>query len=168
MNNSKFLIAFDSSDASFRAVDYAGQMLPPLFAALPQAGARLALLFVERLPDRDFFATEQAWQAECAKRVREHKAALSDARKRLEKAGVPSALIDEQYLASCASPFEEATVCSTGESVVEDILRIQYEGNFGTVIVGKRGVSKTEAFLFGSVSNRIIQETVGCTVWVVG
>lgn len=162
MNNKRILIAFDSSEASFRAVAYAGEMLATV------QDLSISLLFVERLPDRDFYHNEKAWRDECAKRVEATKHSIHAARKQLESFGIAEEAIDERYLVSCNSPFEEASVCSTGESVVEDILRIQHEGDYGTVIVGKRGVSKTEAFLFGSVSNRIIQETQGCTVWVVG
>jgi len=41
------------------------------------------------------------------------------------------------------------------------------EGGFGTVALGRRGVSKAEEFLFGSVSSKIIHSVKGCTVWVV-
>ena len=162
MQTKKILLAFDSSESSYNAVAYAGDML----AHVPDV--HVTLVLVERLPDRDFFPDEASWLAECASRTQAHHRNLHAARTRLTEYGIPAEAIDERYLASCKSPFGQATVCSTGESVVEDILRIQREEGYGTVIVGKRGVSKTEAFLFGSVSNRIIQETQGCTVWVVG
>ncbi len=162
MNNKRILIAFDSSDASFNAVDYAGQMLSTIPSIM------VTLLFVERLPDEDFYNTKDEWCSECAERIKSYKKSLTKARQHLEQQGLKPESIEEKYITSCKSPFEEATICSTGESIVGDILRIQHEGTYGTVIVGKRGVSKKEAFLFGSVSNRLIQETTGCTVWVVG
>ncbi|UZP65893.1 universal stress protein [Desulfovibrio mangrovi] len=162
MSNNRILIAFDSSEYAFKAVAYTGEMV----AKLP--GVQITLLLVERLPDRDFFPDEERWRAECGKRVQAHKEALAKARGILENSGIPPQAVTVNYLVSCKSPFEEAIVCSTGESVVEDILRTQREGDYGTVVVGRRGVSKTEAFMFGSVSNRIVQETHTCTVWVVG
>ena len=161
MNNKRILIAFDSSEHAFRAVSYTGEMV----ADMPDV--HITLLLVERLPDRDFFPDEAQWRAECRERVRTRKEALAQARAILETAGVKPEAITVNYMVSCKSPFEEALVCSTGESVVEDILRTQREGDYGTVVVGRRGVSKTEAFMFGSVSNRIVQETHTCTVWIV-
>ncbi len=51
--------------------------------------------------------------------------------------------------------------------IARDLLEEIVENNYGTVIVGRRGLSRTQQFLFGSVSNKILQNTRGCTVWVV-
>ena len=48
-----------------------------------------------------------------------------------------------------------------------DILNEIAEGGYGTVVVGRRGLSKANQLLFGSVSNKIVQNTKDCTVWVV-
>jgi nucleotide-binding universal stress UspA family protein len=53
------------------------------------------------------------------------------------------------------------------EGVARDILKEIDSGGFGTVVVGRRGVSRTEQFLFGSVSSKILQNARGCTVWLV-
>ncbi|MCU0614320.1 MAG: universal stress protein [Desulfobacterales bacterium] len=34
-------------------------------------------------------------------------------------------------------------------------------------MVGRKGVSRSEAFLFGSVSSKIVNHAENCTVWVV-
>jgi 2,4-dienoyl-CoA reductase-like NADH-dependent reductase (Old Yellow Enzyme family)/nucleotide-binding universal stress UspA family protein len=51
--------------------------------------------------------------------------------------------------------------------VARDILREIDEGGYGTVVVGRRGLSRTRQFFFGSVSNKILQSARDCTVWVV-
>jgi 2,4-dienoyl-CoA reductase-like NADH-dependent reductase (Old Yellow Enzyme family)/nucleotide-binding universal stress UspA family protein len=51
--------------------------------------------------------------------------------------------------------------------VAGDILDEISTGGYGTVVVGRRGISRTKQFLFGSVSNKIIQNAKNCTVWVV-
>lgn len=51
--------------------------------------------------------------------------------------------------------------------VAEDILDAISTGGYGTVVVGRRGISRTKQFLFGSVSNKIIQNARNCTVWMV-
>lgn len=48
-----------------------------------------------------------------------------------------------------------------------DILNEIAESGYGTVVVGRRGVSKAQQLLFGSVSNKIVQNANDCTVWVV-
>jgi 2,4-dienoyl-CoA reductase (NADPH2) len=48
-----------------------------------------------------------------------------------------------------------------------DILNEIVEAGYGTVVVGRRGVSRANQLLFGSVSNKIVQNTKDCTVWVV-
>ena len=51
--------------------------------------------------------------------------------------------------------------------VAGDILDEIFIGGYGTVVVGRRGISRTKQLLFGSVSNKIIQNAKNCTVWVV-
>ena len=51
--------------------------------------------------------------------------------------------------------------------IARDLLEEIAENNYGTVIIGRRGLSRTQQFLFGSVSNKILQGAKNCTVWVV-
>ena len=62
------------------------------------------------------------------------------------------------------------TMCrmASGETISKTILQVQAEGGYGTVVVGKRGVSKAEEFLFGSISNTVVRNSRDFTVWVVG
>jgi nucleotide-binding universal stress UspA family protein len=39
--------------------------------------------------------------------------------------------------------------------------------NCSTIVVGRQGISRSEAFLFGSVSSKIVNHVRDCTVWVV-
>jgi 2,4-dienoyl-CoA reductase-like NADH-dependent reductase (Old Yellow Enzyme family)/nucleotide-binding universal stress UspA family protein len=52
--------------------------------------------------------------------------------------------------------------------IARDILDEMAAGGYGTIVVGRRGISKAEKFLFGSVSNKIVQNAKDSTVWVVG
>ena len=58
-------------------------------------------------------------------------------------------------------------VCDSRVHVAERILLEQQKGGYGTVVIGRRGISKREEFLFGSVSNKIVHEARNCAVWVV-
>ncbi len=66
----------------------------------------------------------------------------------------------------------EAISCTTrmaeGKTISDTVLEVQRDGKFGTVVTGKRGVSKAEEFLFGSISNALARHCQDFTVWIVG
>jgi len=47
------------------------------------------------------------------------------------------------------------------------ILKEAQEGGYGSIVLGRRGISRTKRFLFGSVSNKIVQQGRDVAVWVV-
>ncbi|NDV26525.1 universal stress protein [Desulfovibrio sp. JC010] len=161
METMKMLIAFDGSENSFKAVEYVGNI------ARNCSGCEIVILYVERLPDKDLFNDDAAWEKQCAENEQAIKDKLAEAEKKLVSMGVNPGEVMTEYFASCKSPFHETDICSTGRSIGMDILRIREEGEYGTIVIGRRGVSKAEEFLFGSVSTKVVQSAVGCTVWVV-
>lgn len=162
MNFKKILLAVDASDNARRAVEYTGSV------AGSSPGFSVEVLCIERLPHRDLFPDEKAWEVACTEARTELQSFLLEARRMLIEAGVPEQDATTHYVSTCDSPFEgKTTRCSLGTSVAQEILDILKEGGFGTVVVGRRGVSKAEEFLFGSVSNKIIHSAKNCTVWVV-
>ncbi len=163
MDCKKVLIAVDGSENSMRAVMYAGEVIRNT------PGFTIQLLHIEKLPDRDLFADDASWQTECEKYRESIKSFLVDCRDALEAKGVPSERITENNVTSCTSPAAVADprTCSMGGNLSMRILDVVHDGGFGTVVLGRRGISKAEAFLFGSVSNKIIHYVKNCTVWVV-
>lgn len=161
MEKMKVLIAFDGSENSFKAVEYVGRV------ARNCSGYEINILYIERLADKDLFPDEESWRKQCEQNENEIMTKLGLARAKLADAGVPDDKITIEYFASCKSPFHEMDICSTGRSIGMDILRIREEGGYGTIVIGRRGVSKAEEFLFGSVSTKVVQSAVDCTVWVV-
>ncbi len=161
MQNKKVLVAFDGSENSFNAVEYVGGIVRNC------SGCEVMLLYVERLPDKDLYPDEESWKEDCAKNEERMKLSLEEARSRLVQRGIPKEYVSTEYFASCRSPFHETEECSLGRSIGIDVLRIREEGDYGTVVIGRRGVSKAEEFLFGSVSTKIVQSAANCTVWVV-
>ncbi|MHC1789311.1 universal stress protein [Solidesulfovibrio sp.] len=161
MNTDKILIAYDGSDNARRAVSYT--------AAMVGASARrhVDVVAIERPPDRDLFADDAAWKTECARRIAAMRTSLDEARDMLLADGVPEASVATRFVESCRSPLRDAEECSIGTSIALEILRLAEEGGYGTVVVGRRGVSKQEEFLFGSVSTKIIHAAKGLAVWVV-
>ncbi len=144
----RILIALDPSENAMRAVEYVAQMLGG------QKEIFIELFHVVKEPPADLFPDEGERQK--AKEAHE-KAMLKvfeKAKDRLEAAGIPR----EEVIVK---------VRPTRESVARVILEEQTSGRFGTVVVGRRGVSKAEEFLFGSVSNKVVHYAKGCAVWVV-
>jgi len=43
----------------------------------------------------------------------------------------------------------------------------QDETQYSTIVVGRQGLSRSEEFLFGSISSKIVNHASNCTVWVV-
>lgn len=164
MDEHSILVAFDGSDNAVRAVEYAAGI------ASRCQGFKVGLLYVERLPNRDRFADEEAWEKRCKENEADIRRALEDARKLLAGQGVDEGAATEHYLKSCNSPTAQdpdQEMCSLGTSIALDILHTRRELGYGAIVIGRRGVSRTEEFLFGSVSNKIIHAAKDCAVWIV-
>jgi nucleotide-binding universal stress UspA family protein len=162
MKCKKILVAVDASDNAMRAVHYTGEIVGDRPEFL------IELLTIERLPARDLFPDEAAWKTACENTRAELRRFQDKAAFALQETGVPGQTITKRYITSCHSPLTgDATQCSPGTSIAQEILQEVKNGDFGTVVIGRRGVSKAEEFLFGSVSTKIIHYARGCAVWVV-
>ncbi|MBI5183584.1 MAG: universal stress protein [Nitrospinae bacterium] len=77
--------------------------------------------------------------------------------------------IKNDFVNSGISPGSIRIVVEEGkhETVAEGILDYLEKEHFQTVVVGRRGIARSEEFLFGSVSKKIVSEAKGCAVWVV-
>ncbi len=149
MNPKRLLIAVDASANSERAVAYVGDIL------CHAREAEILLLCLSKMPDRDLFPDDAAWQANAQKQDSDYRDFLARARRSLEQRGVDSGCIETRLV-----PFK-------GFSVAQGILNEQRNGGYGTIVVGRRGMSKEEEFLFGSVSSRVVHHARNCAVWVV-
>jgi nucleotide-binding universal stress UspA family protein len=61
----------------------------------------------------------------------------------------------------------EIKIATKEKGVAEDILEEVVRGEYGSIILGKRGISRARQLLFGSVSSYIVQHTEDCGVWVI-
>ncbi len=149
MNYKKILIAADASENARRAVDYVGRIVGR------SPGFEITVLYVIRHAERDLFPDDKSWQA----------------RKRHEKEEALHVLRELKELLSTKG-LERGTLSTdlleiTDFSIAQAIMDYQKNGGFGTIVVGRRGMSKAEEFLFGSISNKIVHYAKNCAVWII-
>jgi len=147
--NRNVLLAVDDSANARRAVAYVGFMLGGL------AGVRVTLLHVISVPEEDFFARAEEREKWLDDYRRKIDSLLAEYRRELTAAGLPEATIQTR------SPQRYCP------SIAECILKELELTEFGTIVVGRQGLSRKEEFLFGSVSSKIVGHARNCTVWVV-
>jgi len=143
------MIAVDSSDNARRAVLFVGDF----FGCYK--GFQVTLLHIILEPEATFFRNNdertkwlKAQREEARKVMGEYKNILTDA-------GFPEDKINVR-IDSMRAP-----------SVADCIIKEQEEMKCCTIVIGRRGISKKEEFIFGSTSNRIIHEAKKCAVLVI-
>ena len=147
--NKNILIAVDESDNSRRAVSYVGQLIGGI------EGFSVTLLHVINEPEEDFFPNETE---------KEHWI-----ERQLEKINEQLAFYKQMLV---ESGFDENSVSTRSTlrycpSMAQCILAEREAVAFSTIVVGRQGLSRSEEFLFGSISSKIVNHARNCTVWVV-
>lgn len=145
----KILVAVNDGETSMKAVRYVGEMCG-------RADFDICLLHVSPEPPPYYYREGNTLQ-DYAKEKEAMAAAIFDqARQELAPFGIAGSAVETK-----------THIAEPAETISQSIFKVQQAGGFGTVVVGKRGVSKTEEFLFGSISNAIAQKCSGFAVWVV-
>jgi nucleotide-binding universal stress UspA family protein len=145
----KFLVAIDSSENALQAVDYVAQILGGfdfkinLFHAI--RGDQSIHSGIAHL----FFPKESLVDAEAGAI-----AIFDKAKRRLEEAGFTSDQINSKLVSG---------VPSRAEAIVKEAR----EGDYGTIVLGRRGLSKVQEFLLGRVSNKVIHIIRRRALWIV-
>ncbi|MBW2368632.1 MAG: universal stress protein [Deltaproteobacteria bacterium] len=147
--NKNILLAVDESENARRAVIYVGQFLAG------KKGFKVLILHVIRQPEEDYFPT------------------VKDKDEWLKKSKLNADKLLEEYrqiLIKADFDPEDVSVRSTLRycpSLAECIIAERDETEYSTLVVGRQGISRSEEFLFGSISSRIVNHARNCTVWVV-
>lgn len=143
------LIAVDESENARRAVSYVGQLL----GGLPNFNVLILNIIPD--PEEDYFQNV----SEKEKWIEEHKkqidTLLEDYRRILIQAG-----FDENAVATRST----LRYCP---SMAACILEERDKTEYSTIVVGRQGLSRSEQFLFGSISSKIVNHARDCTVWIV-
>jgi nucleotide-binding universal stress UspA family protein len=148
----KVLLAVDLSENSRKAVNYAAPFLA-------DSGAEVTLCHVVRAfwPTfgPDLIGSGGAMEGELVERLKEDIGRMFDSYKNfLEGAGV--------------RPEKITTACKMGSySRAADLLNTAREGGYGTIVMGRRGISVVQEFLMGRVTTKVLNGAEGLAVWVV-
>ena len=146
----RIILAIDDSPRSINAVEYVGSIAGHL------TEVQLCLLHIYPEPPPDYYpsgATLAAYQMEQEEKA---KILFAQANKILQGHGIAAQAITSR----CEIAGQH--------SISAAILDLQVRENYGTIVVGKRGISKAEEFLFGSISNALIHNGRDIAVWVIG
>ncbi len=140
----KILVAMDTSEEATKALDYAGTMVEI-------TECEVTLLHVIRgFESWTVDASEELRKAE-----RTGETLLEEAVGRLERAGLDRDRISTKIRTGAAS---------RAEAIVEEARN----GGCGTIVIGRRGLSRVEEFFMGRVSKKVLQLAKWMAVWVVG
>ncbi len=143
------LVAVDGSESSKRAVVYVADFL----GGLP--GFSVTLCSIIPAPEQDFFDREEQRQAWIKEKTAQAGNMLENYRQVLIQSGF------SEYGVSIRSFVNEE------KSFADAILNMRCDLTCCTVVVGRHHKSKTEEFLFGSTSSKLIHDAKNCAVWVV-
>jgi nucleotide-binding universal stress UspA family protein len=143
------LVAVDASENSKRTVMYVANFF---------GGSRnvfLTMLSIIPEPSEDYFATEKQREEWIAGQKSEMTRVLDGYKDILLDGGFEENQIDVRLI------VRQCT--SIGDAIIEE----QEKLRCCIVVVGRRGISHNEEFIFGSTSNKILHHASNCAVMVV-
>jgi len=147
--NKNILIAVDESPSARRAVEYVARMV----GGLPDFKATILHIIPE--PEEDYFPDPEGKERWLAGYREKTDRMLGEYREILLRGGFSESQVSvKSQLRFCPSMAE--CILSEGDDEVYD-----------TIVVGRHGLSRSEEFLFGSISSKIVYHARNLTVWVV-
>jgi len=149
VQNRNILIAVDESENAARAVSYVRDLLNGL------PGFRISIVTIIPEPSEDYFQSENE-RTEWMKEKNSSAQNIVEGHRRL--------LIDAGF---SEGDVRAEVVTKTCPSIAECILAEQEKLACGAVVIGRRGISKQEEFIFGSTSSKILHTAKDCAVWVI-
>ena len=149
INSKRMLLAVDASENTVKAVDYVGNVATASDAevTLFHVVRRFGFLDNPTLRDHEVEGFWEEVKKDIPRMVGLYK-------ERLAKVGVKGSRISTQ-------------VNLHSSSRAKDILTEAREGEYGTIVMGRRGLSKVREFLMGRVTSKVLHRAEGFAVWIV-
>ena len=143
------LVAVDGSENAKRAAHYVADLL----GGVP--GFRVTLLTIVPEPSEDYFADDEerkAW-------IKEHSSGAENILNNYREMLIQSGFSEDKVMVRM-----EVRSC---QSIADCILDDQKKLGCCTIVLGRRGISKKEEFIYGSTSNKILHSGKNCAIWVI-
>jgi nucleotide-binding universal stress UspA family protein len=155
----KVLLAMDASEEAMRTVDYVGAMLAGTDGEVTLFHVMRGFEFLSAGYEGSFVTTgeivgEEGIKGEFQRAEETMKGYFEEAIHRFEKAGLSPDCVSTKIVTGSAS---------RAKAIVEEAK----DGGYGTIVVGRRGLSRVEEFFMGRVSNKVVQLAKEMAVWVV-
>ena len=146
------LIAIDRSENALRAVDHAGFMLSGTDAAVTIFHTKRNLRrFVPKEVLDAAPELEDLWKTKAGQDIAPH---IAKAKDMLLEAGLEESRISIKII--------EGT-----RSAADDILKEAGKGEYGTIVIGRRGASEIKDFSMGNVLKKILVGASDTVIWIV-
>ena len=152
VTSNRVLVAVDSSDNSLRAVDHVGFMLAgtdnpvTLFHTMRHLRRFVPQEVLDEAPE-----LEELWKTKAGQEIEPF---MKKAKEMLLGAGLDDSRITTKVVDGSRSP-------------ASDILDEARNNDYGTIVLGRRGLSGVKEFFMGSVSSKVLQNCAGMAAWVV-
>jgi len=152
VKSNRVLIAVDSSENALRAVDHTGFMLSGtdcpviIFHTMRHLRRFVPQEVLDEAPE-----LEELWKTKAGQEIEPF---MKKTKGMLVKAGVSESQISKK-------------VVDGSRSAASDILAEARNNQYGTIVMGRRGISGVQEFFMGSVSSKVLQNSTGMAVWIV-
>jgi nucleotide-binding universal stress UspA family protein len=146
----KIILAIDDSPRSMNAVEYVGGIAGRI------DDISLCLLHIYPEPPPNYYSSGGTLDAYKNTQEEQARQLFSRTEKMLQAHGVAATAVTSRCLMADHTSISAA------------ILDMQVREQYGTIVVGKRGIPKAEEFLFGSISNALVHTGKDIAVWVIG
>ncbi len=152
VKSNRVLIAVDSSENALRAVDHTGFMLSgtdcpvTIFHTMRHLRRFVPQEVLDEAPE-----LEELWKTKAGQEIEPF---MTKAKEMLVKAGVSESQISKK-------------IVDGSRSAASDILEEARNNEYGTIVMGRRGISGVQEFFMGSVSSKVLQNSTGMAVWIV-
>ncbi len=152
VTSNKILIAIDSSENALRAADHAGFMISgtdcavTLFHTMRNLNRFVPLEVLEEAPE-----LEQLWKSKAGQEIEPY---MKKAKEMLLEAGLNETQISTK-------------IVDGSRNAASDLLEEARSNGYGTIVLGRRGLSGFKEFFMGSVTSKVLQNSAGLAVWVV-
>lgn len=149
LKDKHIMIAVDESENARAALLFVAGFIGGL------RGFRVTVISVLAIPDRDLFESGGEREKWIADKKESLLIVLERYRQVLIQSGFPRTKVRTEL------------IVGDGRPVSSVILEKQKEVRSCALVVGRRGISKSEEFLYGSVSNALVHSANNCSVWVI-